>query len=285
MGMGDEYEAIGSVPEMDDDQLRHETETRGFPEPLNVNQLKSTIYDALYDVQKRLVAPKSQFNKHGGYYYRSAEDIILGAKKVFPVGATLSLKDRLIDTGRDYFIESTATFHYAGAKISTTGIAMQAMVRKGFDTPQLSISSSSHARKAALCGLFAVDDDKDMDYSSDIISRVQRAFETKNVDQLKMALREISKDDRKKVWDKFTPSEQEWINIATGKVKPKPEPEDKKMERTTERQPEPKQEQKRDRRPDEQLYSDVPPPPPEWEKEDFDEINRKWGNESDDGFF
>ena len=38
--------------------------------------MADSIYKKLLDIQTELKAPKSQFNKFGGYSYRSCEDIL-----------------------------------------------------------------------------------------------------------------------------------------------------------------------------------------------------------------
>lgn len=40
----------------------------------------TSIYAALAAVQSELMAPKGQFNKFGGYHYRSCEDILEAVK-------------------------------------------------------------------------------------------------------------------------------------------------------------------------------------------------------------
>ena len=94
------------------------------------------VYEALQHIQGALNAPKGQFNKFGGYAYRSCEDILEAVKPL------------LVET------------------LSTVTVAdeiVQAEEKKGMDESQITGSASSYARKYALNGLFAIDDNRDAD--------------------------------------------------------------------------------------------------------------------------
>ena len=60
-------------------------------------------------VQNSLVAPKSQFNKFGGYSYRSCEDILNAAKPLLVEnGLTLTISDEIVNVGDRYYVKATA---------------------------------------------------------------------------------------------------------------------------------------------------------------------------------
>lgn len=119
----------------------------------------------LIAIQSKLEAPKGQFNKFGGYSYRSAEDILKAVKPLSSEQNTsITLSDEVVMVGGRIYIKSTATItNEKGEAFSTTGYAREAESKKGMDESQISGSASSYARKYALNGLLAIDDTKDAD--------------------------------------------------------------------------------------------------------------------------
>lgn len=119
----------------------------------------------LVTIQSRLKAPKSQFNKFGGYRYRSCEDILEAVKPLLlETGCTLTISDDVVAVGNRIYIRATATLVAPGGKEwETTALAREADTKKGMDDSQITGTASSYARKYALNGLFAIDDCKDAD--------------------------------------------------------------------------------------------------------------------------
>lgn len=119
----------------------------------------------LIAIQSKLEAPKGQFNKFGGYSYRSAEDILKAVKPLADEQkSSITLSDEVVMVGDRIYIKSTATItNEKGEAFSTTGYAREADSKKGMDESQISGSASSYARKYALNGLLAIDDTKDAD--------------------------------------------------------------------------------------------------------------------------
>lgn len=119
----------------------------------------------LITIQKKLKAPKSQFNKFGGYRYRSCEDILEAVKPILAeVGCVLILTDTLSMQGDWHYITAHAKLiNSEGAVIETEGHAREEDTKKGMDASQITGSASSYARKYALNGLFCIDDNKDAD--------------------------------------------------------------------------------------------------------------------------
>lgn len=129
-----------------------------------------TIVEKLAYVQTRLRAPKGQFNKFGGYSYRSAEDILESVKPLLgEVGLVLTITDDIEELANGWvYVRATAAVQDAtGAALSATAWAREPEQRKGMDAAQVTGSSSSYARKYALNGLFAIDDAKDPDATND----------------------------------------------------------------------------------------------------------------------
>lgn len=123
-----------------------------------------TINDRLRDVQCELKAPKGQFNKFGGYKYRSCEDILEAAKPVLSKhGLTLTLNDAIVEVGGRIYVKARATVSDDMTSISADAYAREADSKKGMDSSQITGTASSYARKYALNGLFLIDDTKDAD--------------------------------------------------------------------------------------------------------------------------
>lgn len=122
------------------------------------------IYEELSLVQKTLVVPKNQFNKFGGYNFRSCEDIIEGLKKVMSDGYSVTINDKMVEIGGRVYVESVASFNDSdGNSITASASAREQEKRKGMDESQVTGATSSYSRKYALNALFAIDDTKDAD--------------------------------------------------------------------------------------------------------------------------
>lgn len=121
----------------------------------------------LVQIQTKLNAPKGQFNKFGGYAYRSCEDILKAVKPLLEATeCALTITDEIVTVGERTYVVATASLYDAktGEQIaSAKGWAREALTKKGMDESQITGSSSSYARKYSLNGLLAIDDSKDAD--------------------------------------------------------------------------------------------------------------------------
>lgn len=125
------------------------------------------IYQKLLAIQARLKAPKTQYNKFGDFYYRSLEDILEAAKPLLVKNnLTLILSDEPVVVGDRFYIKATAVLMDAEKpddSIKATSYAREAETKKKMDDSQVTVATSSYARKNCLNGLFAIDDTKDAD--------------------------------------------------------------------------------------------------------------------------
>lgn len=125
------------------------------------------ITEILAGIQRKLEAPKGQYNSFGKYHYRSAEDILVALKSVLPDGCAVTLEDEIIPVGNRIYVKAIAALRCGDAQISVSAFAREADDKKGMDESQITGAASSYARKYALNGLFAIDDAKDADATND----------------------------------------------------------------------------------------------------------------------
>lgn len=134
-------------------------------ETLNFENRKSFIA-RLSAVQVALKVPKDKGGKDKklNYKYRSLEDILEKLKPLIKEqGLGFALSDDVVEVGSKNYIKATATlFDEFGNTQTATALALEDTTGyiKG---AQLSGSTSSYARKNALCGLFLLDDNRDID--------------------------------------------------------------------------------------------------------------------------
>lgn len=125
-----------------------------------------TVYEKLLSVQNKLKAPKNQYNKFGGYYYRNCEDILEAVKPILlETKTTLLLNDEVVLIGNRFYLKATAIFIDVvdGTKIECSAYANESEPHKGMTAEQVTGAASSYARKYALNALFCIDDTKDAD--------------------------------------------------------------------------------------------------------------------------
>lgn len=129
------------------------------------------IYEKLLCIQSELKAPKGQFNKFGGYSYRSCEDILESVKPILArYKALLFLSDEIVEVGSRIYVMAQATLvnvEKPEEKLVATAYAREEESKKGMDGSQVTGAASSYARKYALNGLFEIDDTKDADATND----------------------------------------------------------------------------------------------------------------------
>ena len=122
------------------------------------------ISNILSKIQGDLKANKGQFNKFGGYSYRSCEDILESVKPLLKENeASLVISDEIVMVGDRVYVKATARFTVGEEFIDASAFAREPEAQKGMSPSQVTGSASSYARKYALNGLFSIDDTKDAD--------------------------------------------------------------------------------------------------------------------------
>lgn len=126
---------------------------------------KTSIHEALVNIQTTLNVPKTHENKFGGYKYRNTSDILDAVKPLAKKeGCDVIINDDLVMVGNRIYIKATVTLtNSEGESISTAAFAREEESKRGMDASQVTGAASSYARKYALNGLFAIDDTADAD--------------------------------------------------------------------------------------------------------------------------
>ena len=136
-------------------------------------------------IQQELKAPKNQRNNFGKYNYRSLEDILESVKPILAKEkCILTLSDIIENIGTKNYLKATAILYSNDGKeiASNSAYAREAENQKGMNDSQLTGSTSSYARKYALNGLFAIDDNKDSDATNTHGARTSPPQQTKRRD-------------------------------------------------------------------------------------------------------
>ena len=130
-------------------------------------EIKLNVYQKLQLVQAELVATKDLRNDFGKYNYRSAETILKAVKPLLgKYKLALTLSDSVEQVADRVYVKAVATLINIESPleiISTQAYAREDEIKKGMDQAQITGASSSYARKYALNGLLAIDDNRDSD--------------------------------------------------------------------------------------------------------------------------
>ena len=127
---------------------------------MNIKSLK----ECLNYIQVNLNAPKNLHNSFGNYSYRNLEGIFEGLKPLLKeTDCIVTISDSMELVGDRYYIKATTTITKGEESISCDGWARESEIKKGMDLSQITVSTSSYARKYAMNGLFAIDDVQDAD--------------------------------------------------------------------------------------------------------------------------
>lgn len=137
------------------------------------NDAKMNIMLKLIAIQGELKSPKTQVNTFGKYNYRKTEDILEAVKPLCKkYGCGIVIRDEVEECGGRVFIKANAILVDENDQYGTSAYAELATDKKGMDAAQVTGATSSYARKTALSGLLAIDNNANPD-SFDI--RVQLA--------------------------------------------------------------------------------------------------------------
>lgn len=162
----------------------------------------------LLKIQRKLKAPKNQYNSFGKYPYRSAEDILEAVKPLLEeFKATLTLSDDIVQVGDRVYVKATATLKDGDEETTVTAFAREDETKKGMDGAQITGTASSYARKYALNGLFLIDDTKDADTNE---QQTERRAVAELANETARSLSRMTKNDKDKVKALFYKETDTW---------------------------------------------------------------------------
>ena len=150
-----------------------------------------SIYEKLLKIQTELAVTKDKFNSFGEFKYRSCEDILQALKPFLKeLNCVILLNDELANAGDKNYIKATATLVDVENKESVSAIAYAQEPPKAkpkMDESQTSGSTSSYARKYALNGLLALDDNVDSDTTNkgDKVEKTEKLITKTQIQELK----------------------------------------------------------------------------------------------------
>lgn len=125
-----------------------------------------SIKEKLALIQNDMNVPKNMYNSFGKYHYRNAETILSVAKPICKkYKSTVYTVEKPIQIGDRYYIQSIAYLldWESDEEVEAIASAREPEDKKGMDESQITGSASSYAKKYALSGLFALDDNQDPD--------------------------------------------------------------------------------------------------------------------------
>lgn len=131
---------------------------------IDTNEAKMNIRQKLIAIQGELKSPKTQVNTFGKYNYRKAEDILEAVKPLCKkYGCGIVIRDEIEEYGSRLFLKAVTILIDGDAAFETCAYAEIATDKKGMDVAQVTGATSSYARKFALSGLLAIDNNADPD--------------------------------------------------------------------------------------------------------------------------
>ena len=118
----------------------------------------------LIAIQAELKVLKQNSKPELKFKYRTCEEIFQEVKPIcINHGVLLTVSDEVELHGERYYIKAIATVQKDGVSISASGLAREPEKLMSMSYPQITGSCSSYARKTAMGGLFAIDNNADPD--------------------------------------------------------------------------------------------------------------------------
>ena len=157
-----------------------------------------SVQELLSTIQSELKAPKGQYNAFGKYKYRSCEDILEAVKPLLKkTGLFLTMTDEVVEIGGRIYVKANVTISSAdGSSFTVSAYAREDETKKGMDGAQITGAASSYARKYALCGLFAIDDNRDADSAPQETKSVSTPNDDPEIKGLKEEFNAICKNHK-----------------------------------------------------------------------------------------
>lgn len=124
------------------------------------------IKEILLKIQQEFKSGKNMVNDFAKFNYRNLECMLTDLKPILAkYNCIITFNDDIVNVGSFNYIKSTATLTSVsdGESISSTAFAREDESKAGMSAGQTTGCGSSYSRKYALCGLCAVNEEKDLD--------------------------------------------------------------------------------------------------------------------------
>lgn len=157
-----------------------------------------SFQEKVLKIQTQMKVKKEKFNSFGGYFSRSAENILEELKPFqAELGIIVKLEDEVVMIGPRFYIKATAKLIDGIDQISATAYARESDNPKPkMDESQTTGSASSYARKYALNGLLALDDGQDSDTEEKKTKTKAPKVQAENMDEINNTINKITAELR-----------------------------------------------------------------------------------------
>lgn len=183
------------------------------------------IKEKLFNIQQEFKSGKDMYNSFANFAYRNVENMLADLKPILKkYNCIITFNDDVVNVGNSNYIKTIVTLIDLNTDetISVSGVAKEDDNRAGMCSGQMSGASSSYCRKYALCGLLAVNEEKDLDSLDNRPNQSKNDNKNtkSNIDQLtefcanKKQLPDIDKDKLLKFFNHY----KDKINNWTGKL-------------------------------------------------------------------
>lgn len=124
------------------------------------------IRQKLFNIQQELKSSKECYNEFGKFNYRNLESILADVKPILKkYNCIITFNDEIVNVGTSNYIKSNVilTDIEDGDSFSVAGWAREDENKAGMSNGQMTGCASSYSRKYGICGLFAINEEKDLD--------------------------------------------------------------------------------------------------------------------------
>lgn len=129
----------------------------------------------LQAIQQEFKAGKDMTNEFGGFKYRNVESMLTDLKPILKKhDAYITFMDDIAECGGWHYVESTVILHTTEGDEYAKAFAREQETVKGQIVAMITGSCSTYARKYALCGLMAVDDNRNDPDSQKVVDMIDK---------------------------------------------------------------------------------------------------------------
>jgi len=130
----------------------------------------------LQQIQQEFRAGKDMYNDYGGFKYRNVESMLTDLKPILKAhDSYITFCDDVVQCGDRFYIEATAILYTPEGEAYAKALAREQETKKGMDAAQITGACSTYARKYALCGLLAVDDNRNDPDSQEHVEMITKS--------------------------------------------------------------------------------------------------------------